>query len=100
MATEVLQGMKDATVKFFELPLEEKNKIRFPPGGIDGYGQIKVVPEGQAIDWSDGLVLNIYPANGRNLEFWPDSPNGFKYVSKLNSGKYIVSSNLKQLWHA
>ncbi|CAN6581270.1 unnamed protein product [Malus baccata var. baccata] len=45
VATEVLQGMKDATVKFFELPLEEKNNIRFPPGGMTATVKSKEIIE-------------------------------------------------------
>lgn len=87
MATELLQEMKDATAKFFELPLEEKNKIRMS-GGREGYGQAYAISEGQTMDWSDTLILSLYPAQSRDLKFWPTAPNGFRYVSKLNySGK-------------
>ncbi|KAL6146021.1 PREDICTED: protein SRG1-like [Fragaria vesca subsp. vesca] len=38
VATEFTKGMKDSAKKFFELPLEEKNKIAMPPNDIQGYG--------------------------------------------------------------
>lgn len=49
VASEVLQGMKDAAAAFFELPLEEKNKSSMPPNDIQGYGHAYVVSEDQLI---------------------------------------------------
>lgn len=79
--------MKDATAKFFELPLEEKNKIRMPPDDFQGYGRAYAVTQGQTLDWSDALFLSIYPTQYRRPNLWPTAPEGFKYVSKLNLGK-------------
>lgn len=78
MATEVLQEMKDSTAKFFELPLEEKNKIRMPSDDFQGYGQAYAASQGQTLDWSDALFLSVYPSHFRKLKFWPTSPEGFK----------------------
>ncbi|KAL6277956.1 hypothetical protein ACE6H2_021557 [Prunus campanulata] len=78
VATKVLQEMKDATAKFFELPLEEKNKIRMPSDDFQGYGQAFVASQRQTLDWSDALFLNVYPSHHRKLKFWPTSPEGFK----------------------
>ena len=75
MATEVTKGLKNAAEKFFELPLEDKNKIAMPPNDIQGYGHSHVE---QILDWSDKLVLVVYPQQYRKLEVWPLTP--FKYV--------------------
>ncbi|XP_062022637.1 protein SRG1-like [Rosa rugosa] len=76
--TQVLQGMKDAAAKFFDLPLEEKNKISMSLDEFQGYGQAYAAAEGQTLDWSDTLFLSVYPSHSRNLKFWPTSPKGFK----------------------
>ncbi|EXC14806.1 Protein SRG1 [Morus notabilis] len=76
--SEVLKAMKDATVQFFELPLEEKNKISMPPDDIQGYGHAYVVSEDQILDWSDALILLVYPSRFRKLSIWPTEPKGFK----------------------
>jgi isopenicillin N synthase-like dioxygenase len=65
----VLQGMKDATAEFFGLPLEEKNKYSMPANDIQGYGHASVVSEEQILDWSDALILVVYPSHYRRLKF-------------------------------
>ncbi|KAM5550069.1 hypothetical protein ABKV19_001160 [Rosa sericea] len=70
--------MKDAAAKFFDLPLEEKNKISMSLDEFQGYGQAYAAAEGQTLDWSDTLFLSVYPSHSRNLKFWPTSPKGFK----------------------
>lgn len=77
---EVLQRIKDAAAGFFDLPLEEKNKYSMPANDIQGYGHAYVVSEDQKLDWSDALILIIFPSKFRRINFWPNTPNDFKYV--------------------
>ncbi|KAK9920629.1 hypothetical protein M0R45_029178 [Rubus argutus] len=74
VAPEVMQGMKDAADKFFELPLEEKNKIAMPSDHTQGYGHVHVLSEEQILDWSDRLILVLYPHRNRKPEVWPPTP--------------------------
>ncbi|PON90836.1 Oxoglutarate/iron-dependent dioxygenase [Trema orientale] len=78
VAIEVLQTMKDASNEFFELPLEEKNKIAMPPNDMQGYGHAYVVSEEQTLDWSDTLIMLVYPSRFRNAKIWPTETKGFK----------------------
>ncbi|KAL6133168.1 hypothetical protein ACLB2K_065405 [Fragaria x ananassa] len=71
VATEFTKGMKSSAKKFFELPLEEKNKIAMPPNDIQGYGHSHA---DQILDLSDKLVLVVYPQQYRKLDVWPPSP--------------------------
>ncbi|CAB4284548.1 unnamed protein product [Prunus armeniaca] len=87
VATEVLQEMKDGTAKFFELPLEEKNKIRMASGEFQGYGQLFGASQVQKMDWSDALLLSLYPEQNRNLKFWPTEPEGYKEVIEAYSSE-------------
>ncbi|XP_052172104.1 protein SRG1-like [Diospyros lotus] len=75
VAEEVLQRMKDASAGFFDLALEEKNEYSMPPNDIQGYGHAYVVSEEQKLDWSDALILVVYPSRFRRLQFWPAKPN-------------------------
>lgn len=68
VAGEVLQGLKDAAAEFFELPLEEKNQISMPSDDIQGYGHAYVVSEEQKLDWSDALILVVYPSKYRKVK--------------------------------
>ncbi|XP_050382200.1 protein SRG1-like [Argentina anserina] len=100
VAGEVLQGMKDGSAKFFELPLEEKNKISIlaAKGTREGYGQAHVATEEQTLDWSDALLLKVYPFQIRKLENWPTTPKGYKeaieaYASEVKRiGEEIIRS--------
>lgn len=78
MQKELMQRMKDAVNEFFELPIEEKDKCAMPPDDIQGYGHTSVVSEKQILDWSDQLILLVYPTRFRKLQFWPHTPEGFK----------------------
>lgn len=77
---EVLQNMRQNAQGFFNLPLEEKNKFSMPPDDIQGYGHAYVVSKEQKLDWSDALMLVTMPPEFRNLQYWPTTPDGFKYV--------------------
>ncbi|XP_021825497.1 protein SRG1-like isoform X2 [Prunus avium] len=89
------QEMKDATAKFFELPLEEKNKIRMLSDDFQGYGQAYAASQGQTLDWSDALFLNVYPSHHRKLKFWPTSPEGFTdAIGAYSSGVKRVGDEL------
>ena len=90
VASEVLRGMKDASAEFFELPLEEKNKISMPPNDIQGYGHAYVVPEDQILDWSDALIMLVYPSHFRNAKIWPTEPKRFKYVFYFKSQAVLI----------
>ncbi|KAM5560169.1 protein SRG1-like [Rosa sericea] len=72
VATEVTKGLQEAAEKFFELPLDEKNRIAMPPNDIQGYGHTNV--DHKVLDWSDKLVLVVYPHQYRKLEVWPPTP--------------------------
>ncbi|KAK9289729.1 hypothetical protein L1049_007888 [Liquidambar formosana] len=85
VAKEVLQGMKDAASGFFELPLEEKNKYSMDSNDIQGYGHTYVVSEEQKLDWTDTLLLIIYPSQYRKLKFWPTAPKEFKEIVETYS---------------
>ncbi|TKY65999.1 S-norcoclaurine synthase 1 [Spatholobus suberectus] len=93
---ELLQKMKDAASEFFELPTEEKNKCAMASNDIHGYGQpYYVVFEEQTLEWSDALMLTTYPTRYRKLQFWPKTPEGFKFHSEPTSVISAVINSTK-----
>ncbi|KAK9126997.1 hypothetical protein Scep_015843 [Stephania cephalantha] len=78
IAQEILLGMKDAAVSFFELPLEEKEKYSMPPNDIQGYGHAYVASTEQKLDWSDALIMVVYPTHYRKYKYWPATPPELK----------------------
>ncbi|KAK7350299.1 hypothetical protein VNO77_08742 [Canavalia gladiata] len=87
VAKELMQRMKDITAEFFELAVEEKEKWKMPPDDIQGYGHTSVVSEEQILDWCDQLILLVYPTRYRKLQFWPDTPEGFKDIIEAYSSE-------------
>uniref|UniRef100_A0A0E0ER89 Fe2OG dioxygenase domain-containing protein n=1 Tax=Oryza meridionalis TaxID=40149 RepID=A0A0E0ER89_9ORYZ len=73
----VIQKMKDNTVQFFELPLEDKNTVAVRPGGIEGFGHHFRSSAGK-LDWAENLIVQTQPFQQRNLEFWPSKPPTFR----------------------
>ncbi|KAK3034255.1 hypothetical protein RJ639_032190 [Escallonia herrerae] len=74
IAAEVLQGTKKATADFFNLPIQENTKYSFHPEFKTGYGQPFPVAEDEILDWSDSLLLLLYPPQNRCPELWPATP--------------------------
>ncbi|KAG7964848.1 hypothetical protein I3843_09G191300 [Carya illinoinensis] len=87
VASEVLQNTKDVTAEFFDLPLEEKNRYSMPSDDIQGYGHAYVVSEEQTLDWSDALILVVYPTQYRKLQLWPNQPTGIREAIEMYSSE-------------
>ncbi|KAF5739065.1 protein SRG1-like isoform X1 [Tripterygium wilfordii] len=86
---------KDAK-EFFEQPMEEKKKYAKGVEEFEGYGADPVPEEGQPLDWSDRLFLDVYPEDRRKLKFWPENPESFRevledYTAKIKMVTEITS---------
>ena len=58
--------------------MEEKKRHAKGVEEFEGYGADPVPAEGQSLDWSDRLFLNVYPEDRRKHEFWPENPKSFR----------------------
>lgn len=75
-----LEEVQRVTREFFALPMEEKNIYAKPVHDFQGYGADPVPEEGQSLDWSDRLFLDVFPEDQRNYNFWPKKPDSFRDV--------------------
>ncbi|KAJ3680650.1 hypothetical protein LUZ60_016928 [Juncus effusus] len=75
---KVMEEMKSNMKGFFELPLEEREKVAQEPGDFEGYGQAFVLSEKQKLDWADMLYIFTQPPHFRNFKLWPTQPPSFK----------------------
>ena len=77
----LMKRMQGEICDFFDLPYEEKNKIRARTEGDtipdEGYSDRFGVTEGTA-NWSDRLRLYTLPASSRRYELWPKHSPSFK----------------------
>ncbi|PON90057.1 Oxoglutarate/iron-dependent dioxygenase [Trema orientale] len=75
-----LDELRQVGKEFFEQPMEIKKRYSKGVEEFEGYGADPVPEEGQPLDWSDRLFLDIYPQHTKKLKFWPQSPTSFRHV--------------------
>ena len=64
--------------EFFEQPMEQKKVISKGIEEFEGYGADPVPEQGQSLDWSDRLFLEVYPEDRRKFNLWPEYPPSFR----------------------
>ncbi|XP_021610786.1 protein SRG1 isoform X2 [Manihot esculenta] len=91
-----LDKIRQVAREFFEQPMEEKKKHAKGVEEFEGYGADPVPAEGQSLDWSDRLFLDVYPEERRKPKFWPQNPRSFReileeYTIKMKMFTEVVS---------
>ncbi|KAL0834970.1 protein SRG1 [Brassica napus] len=99
MDSSSLEKIKSEVQDFFNLPMEEKRKLRQRPGEIEGFGQAFVVSEEQKLDWGDMFLLTMQPIHLRKPHLFPKLPPPFrdaleKYSSEVKSIAKILLANM------
>ncbi|CAA7397652.1 unnamed protein product [Spirodela intermedia] len=90
----LLEDVRSVGRRFFELPPEEKLRCSSKSKGFgEGYGRDQV--KAQTLDWSDRILLKVYPEDQRSLELWPRNPTSFsqtlhEYVAKVNTVAQLI----------
>lgn len=79
ISSSLLDKIRKVAKEFFEQPMDEKKKCAKTVFEFEGYGADPVPEEGQPLDWSDRLMLEVYPKDKRNLKFWPENPSSFRF---------------------
>lgn len=74
----VIEKMKSEIEKFFDLPVDEKNKFSQEADDIEGYGQAFVVSEEQKLDWADIFYIVTLPTCLRKPHLIPSLPAPFR----------------------
>ncbi|CAL5373395.1 unnamed protein product [Camellia sinensis] len=107
ISSSFLDEIRKVAREFFEQPMEEKNKYSKTVVDFEGYGADPVPEQGQPLDWSDRLFLDVCPPDQRKLQFWPQTPTSFsdvlseytekmKIVTELTSKAMAKSLNLEE----
>uniref|UniRef100_A0A5B6YVH9 Fe2OG dioxygenase domain-containing protein n=1 Tax=Davidia involucrata TaxID=16924 RepID=A0A5B6YVH9_DAVIN len=107
ISSSFLDKIRQVAREFFRQPMEEKKKISKTVVEFQGYGADPVPEEGQPLDWSDRLFLDVYPEDQRKFQFWPESPDSFrdilleymekmKMLTELTSKVMAKSLNLEE----
>ncbi|KAF7814392.1 protein SRG1-like [Senna tora] len=99
VSSSLLDEVGEVGRKFFEQPMEEKNRVLKGVEKADGYGTDPAPEEGQSLNWSDRLYLTVYPEDSRDYEFWPPNPSSFRdvleeYTRKMREVTEVVSRGM------
>ncbi|KAG2729377.1 hypothetical protein I3760_01G247200 [Carya illinoinensis] len=96
ISSSFLEELRQVGREFFQQPIQEKKKQAKGVEEFEGYGADPVPEEGQPLDWSDRLFLDVYPEDRRKTKFWPENPASFRvvleeYTVKMKMFTEIVS---------
>ncbi|XP_060191256.1 oxoglutarate-dependent flavonoid 7-O-demethylase 1-like [Lycium barbarum] len=83
VSSSLVEKVKKDTQDFFNLPLEEKKKLKQVDGDMDGYGQAFVVCEDQKLDWGDMFFLTTLPPYFRKQHIFSHLPQPFRGTVEL-----------------
>ncbi|XP_057967812.1 jasmonate-induced oxygenase 4-like [Malania oleifera] len=89
-----LDKIRRVTREFFEQPMAEKKKKSKTVEEFEGYGADPTPAEGQPLDWSDRLFLDVHPEDRRKLKFWPENPECFRTLLEDYTEKMKMVTNL------
>lgn len=80
ISVSFLDKIRQVSREFFKQPMEEKNKYAKTVVDFQGYGADPVPEQGQSLDWSDRLFLEVFPEDQRQYILWPQLPISFREV--------------------
>ncbi|XP_021906591.1 probable 2-oxoglutarate-dependent dioxygenase ANS [Carica papaya] len=97
--TSFLDEVRQVGREFFEQPMGEKKKYAKGVNEFAGYGADPVPEEGQFLDWSDRLFLDVYPEDLKQAIYWPENPKSFRkileeYTVKIRKVTEVISRGM------
>ncbi|TXG61910.1 hypothetical protein EZV62_013273 [Acer yangbiense] len=78
ISNSLLDKIREVSIEFFSLPVEEKHKYARAVNEAEGYGSDMIVSDKQVHDWSHRLSLRVFPQHKRRLNLWPQIPQDFR----------------------
>ncbi|XP_047146937.1 protein SRG1-like [Vigna umbellata] len=93
-SSTLLDKVREVAREFFTQPMEQKKKISKGVKEFEGYGADPVPEEGQFLDWSDRLCLDVHPENRRKSSLWPENPSSFRKIVEEYTANLREATNL------
>ncbi|TXG61905.1 hypothetical protein EZV62_013268 [Acer yangbiense] len=78
ISNSLLDKIREVSIEFFSLPVEEKQKYARAVNEAEGYGSDMIVSDKQVHDWSHRLSLRVFPQHKRRFNLWPQIPQDFR----------------------
>ncbi|KAK7325266.1 hypothetical protein VNO77_29425 [Canavalia gladiata] len=94
ISSSLLDKVRQVAREFFEQPMEQKKIVSKRVEEFEGYGADPVPEEGQSLDWSDRLFLDVYPEDRRKPGLWPENPSSFRDVLEEYTIRMREATNL------
>ncbi|GMJ07549.1 SENESCENCE-RELATED GENE 1, senescence-related gene 1 [Hibiscus trionum] len=76
--SSLVEKMKMEVQQFFNLPMDEKQKLWQKPDEVEGFGQAFVVSEEQKLNWGDRFYMITLPTLLRNPHLFSNLPLAFR----------------------
>ncbi|KAG4972650.1 hypothetical protein JHK82_038321 [Glycine max] len=92
-SSSLLDKVRQVAREFFEQPMEQKKIISKGVEEFEGYGADPVPEEGQSLDWSDRLFLDV-SEDTRKPSLWPENPSSLRDAVEEYSAKMREATNL------
>lgn len=82
ISAQLMDRVRKAGNKFFQLPVEEKEKYANDQdsGKIQGYGSKLANNASGQLEWEDYFFHLVYPEDKRDLSIWPKTPTDYTSV--------------------
>lgn len=79
ISEELMDRVRNVGQKFFELPVEEKEKYANDQssGNLQGYGSKLANNASGQLEWEDYFFHLIFPEDKRDLSIWPKTPSDY-----------------------
>nr|XP_043611145.1 protein SRG1-like isoform X2 [Erigeron canadensis] len=78
ISESLLDDFKRKVLNFFNLPMNEKQKLWQDEDNLEGFGQLFVVSENQKLDWSDMFGITTLPHDLRKHQLFQKLPLNFR----------------------
>ncbi|CAH8258583.1 unnamed protein product [Arabidopsis lyrata] len=94
-----LDKLETEVQEFFNLSMEEKQKLWQRNGEFEGFGQVNIVSEDQKLDWGDMFILTTEPIRSRKSHLFSKLPPSFRetletYSSQVKSIAKILFAKM------
>lgn len=83
ISDELMDRVRKVGQEFFELPIDEKEKLANDQGSgnIQGYGSKLANNARGLLEWEDYFFHLVYPEDKRDLSIWPKTPSDYTEVT-------------------
>ncbi|KAI9191431.1 hypothetical protein LWI28_008427 [Acer negundo] len=95
VSNSLLDKIREVSIDFFSLPMEEKQKYARAVNEAEGYGSDRIVSNKQVHDWSHRLSLKVFPQRKRR-ETLDEYAMKIKIVTEVLFKAIAKSLNLEE----